>query len=596
MRALLRRQNIPLIAVAALLVFFVLLFPVTRQEDPDVWFHLSVGRHIWTTGEFPSMDDFLYTVPDGRPFTSHKWLFQATIYPVYLLFRMEGLVAVKSLLIGLSFLGLFFGAVTRRSFTPALAYFLIAFAAASGRFTIHPEIAGGLIFALMWRILSRPLTLSGTMYLAGLQVLWTNLHWSSILGPTLAASFAVAGIMERLLPGHRQRPGGSGRHFGTYFLLFLFLVAATLINPDGYRPLAETLRHVTAGDFRPALTGIGSSCILSLQGESAATRPWHLLALGLGAISFLACRRRIDYAHFLIFTAFGLLSLASERLLLFFSLLAIPIVTANIETLMESLPLSEKRWARAVPTLAAAAVIATLIMNKVTGIPYLIPYPKPCEPLSVADSDFLWPHRAAAFIVDNDLPGRIFNNSSSGSFLNWALFPRRSFINDNYSDPSTREEYARLERRPEEWDRFREKWGIEIVFLRLWPRVSPPETDRLTSPAPSVENPLLRRQRRCSCEGRARKQKAGGRTHRRLEPGAAGSGQDHPVRHERHLRHQGPHLGRDRHLPLAPGPGPNLPPPGGLHPPRRPRRPGGDRRGHGQKPRGKVKTAATAGD
>lgn len=477
-KALLRQQNIPIAAIAALLVVFVMLFPVTRQEDPDVWFHLSVGRHLWTAGEFPSMDDFLYTVPDGRPFTSHKWLFQSTIYPVYRLFRMEGLVAVKSLLISLSFLGLFFGAVTRRSFTPALAYFLVAFAAGSGRFTIHPEIAGGLILALMWRILSRPLTLSGTMYLAGLQVLWTNLHWSSILGPTLAAFFAVAGMMERLLPRHRQRPGEPARRPGAYFLLFLFLVATTLINPDGYRPLTETLRHVTAGDFQPTLTGVWTSGFLPLQGGSASTRPWHFLALGLGAVSFLACRRRIDLSHLLIFTAFGVLSLASEKLLLFFSLLAIPIVTANIDTLVENLPLSEKRWSRAGPGLAAAAVIITLIMNKVTGISYLIPYPKPCEPLSVADSGFLWPHRAAAFIVDNDLPGEIFNNYSSGSYLNWALFPRRIFINDDFADSSTREEYARLERRPEEWDRFSEKWGIETVFLRLWPRVSPP---RLTA-------------------------------------------------------------------------------------------------------------------
>jgi hypothetical protein len=478
-RALPGRRNVPLVAVGALLVLFVLLFPVTRQEDPDVWFHLSVGRHLWTTGEFPSMDHFLYTVPDDRLFTSHKWLFQSTIYPVYLLFRMEGLVAVKSLLIGISFLSLFFGAVTRRSFIPALAFFLTAFAAGSGRFTIHPEIAGGLIFALMWRILSRPLTLSGAMYMAGLQVLWTNLHWSSVLGPAMAASFAVAGTVESLLHSRRHhRPQAKERKPSAFLLLFILLVAATFINPDGHRPLAESLRQVTAGEFRPALAEIRDSCRLSLEGGGASTRPWHFLALGLGWTSFLACRRRIDFTHLFIFTVFGLLSLVSERLLLFFSLLAIPTVAANIETLTKNLPLPEGRRARAASALAAAAVIVTLIVNKVTGIPYLIPYPKPCEPLSVADSGFLWPHRAAAFIVDNGLPGRIFNNSSSGSYLNWAIPSRRTFINDDYADPGTREEYARLEKNPERWDSFSDEWGIETVFLRLWPRVSPP---RLTA-------------------------------------------------------------------------------------------------------------------
>lgn len=56
--------GLPRAAVGALLILFVLLFPLTRPEDPDVWFHLSAGRYVWTNGEYPGMNQFLFTYPE----------------------------------------------------------------------------------------------------------------------------------------------------------------------------------------------------------------------------------------------------------------------------------------------------------------------------------------------------------------------------------------------------------------------------------------------------------------------------------------------------------------------------------------------------
>jgi hypothetical protein len=102
-----------------------------------------------------------------------------------------------------------------------------------------------------------------------------------------------------------------------------------------------------------------------------------------------------------------------------------------------------------------------------------VPYPKPYEPLSAAASRFLWPRAAADFLVEEDLPDAVFNNFNSGNYLNWAIFPRRIFINGTLTHRKTEEVYAWIRQRPEQWDRLAGEWGIETVFIRLTPIIAP---------------------------------------------------------------------------------------------------------------------------
>ena len=458
-----------------MLIFFVLLFPVTRPEDPDVWFHLSVGERIWTGEGYPTMDRFLFTYPAETPSFHHEWLFQSSIYPLYRAAGMEGLVAVKAILIAGAFIWLFFSGMSGRAFYPSLFYFLVAFAAGSGRFYIKPEIAGAALLAVMWRLLAGPLTLRRVLALAALQVFWTNLHWSSILGVALAAAFALADAAGRLLPNRRSLETGtrSPSPWG-YPLLLAAVVAATLVNPDGVQPFIEPFRYFFTSGFLLPVAEVWPTHLALLRKDPTAFQTWYFLALALGSLSFLLNCRRLNLAHLFTFGGMALLSLSAERHVLFFSLLSVPIVNGNILSIVESRrPLFSRITEIAWPALAIV-VLTTLTLNKITGLPFLIPYPMPYEPLSAGDSEVLWPHRAAEFVVDRDLPGRIFNNFNSGNYLNWAIFPRKVYINGTFSHRPTEIEYADLKKSPGgKWDAFAEDRGVETVFFRLTPLIAP---------------------------------------------------------------------------------------------------------------------------
>lgn len=473
---LLHPANLPRVSVTALLVIFVLLFPVTRPEDPDVWFHLSVGRFIWTGGGYPGMELFLFSYPEGGPSYHHAWLFQSLIYPLYQSLGMKGLVAAKSLLIAASFLLLFFSSQRQRTFYPLLAYFLVAYASGSGRFYLRPEISGGLILAVMWSVLSRPLCLRGGLAIIGLQVLWTNVHWSSILGPAVVGAFAAADLAGRLLPLPRGwTTGARGSHWSSYPLLMIFILLATLLNPDGIRPFIEPFRYIGGGEFLLPVAELWPTHRALFRQGGPSFQLWYFTALALGILSFIANPKRICLAHLLVFVGLGILSLLVERHVLFFSLLALPIVGGNLAALIarRPAPAPSLTWRGISASLVAGFVLVTLLMNKITGVSFVLPYPKPYEPFSAGDSAFLWPHRAASVLLESRLPERIFNNFNSGNYLNWAIFPRRVYINGTFAHRETEEQYARLRKDPGQWDDFAEKMGIETVFFRLVPLITP---------------------------------------------------------------------------------------------------------------------------
>lgn len=466
--------GLPRGAVGALLIIFVLLFPLTRPEDPDVWFHLSAGRYVWTNGEYPGMDQFLYTYPADTPSSRHEWLFQVLVYPLYRALGMEALVVAKVLLIGAAFLGLFFTTVTRRSFYPALLYLLVAFAAGSGRFYIKPEIAGALILAIMWSVLSRPLSVRGAVSLVLLQVLWTNLHWSSILGVGLVAAFAAADVFGRLVKSSRHlSTGTSCATAAGYPLLLCAVAASTLVNPDGVRPFLEPFRYFFSTGFLLPVAETWPIHFAIFRKDPTSFQAWYFLALILGILGFAFSHRRLNLAHLFTFSGMALVALSAERHVLFFALISVPIVITSINTFLEERPPLPSPVPQAALALLSAIFLVTLTLNKVTGVSYLSPYPKPYEPLSAGESEFLWPRRAAAFLLDSRLPGRIFNNFNSGNYLNWAVFPRRIFINGTFSHRPTEVAYARIKSHLEEWDSFAEREGIGTVFFRLTPVIAP---------------------------------------------------------------------------------------------------------------------------
>ena len=81
------------LAVAmALSSFFV------PEINPDLFWHLSAGRHILQTGTIPRADFLSHTL-GGQPWCDFEWLTQLIYYPVYIVGGYAGFIVLRAVLL-----------------------------------------------------------------------------------------------------------------------------------------------------------------------------------------------------------------------------------------------------------------------------------------------------------------------------------------------------------------------------------------------------------------------------------------------------------------------------------------------------------------
>ncbi|MGE0707100.1 MAG: tetratricopeptide repeat protein [Planctomycetota bacterium] len=422
------------LAVALVVATGLLLAAWCLREDvqPDLYFHLAAGRWIWEHG-LPQRNVFLAPHPDHR-FVDHEWLFQALAWPAWQLGGARLLALAKGLAVLAGFAAL--AAATRRR-GPRLRWAVLAAATllAGGRFVLRPEVvslacAAGFTWALT-RLEERGPSRRMLIVLPSVQLLWSNAHGFSLLGPalvlvTLAARLAHAGLRrargDAPPPEERRALGGLAALAGAVCL-------ASLLNPYGLEaalyPFLVLLRTgqdaASAGlnyqvvelwsPFHPALAGQPEVVLFKLWLLAAA--PLWLLALargrsspGEGARAALLCASSLLYVRNLPFAAVGLA----------------PITVAGLGALDE---LARARLAAPVHergrrALTALAALAALLLARAVAADELhqnASYdPRPGTGLGEFTA---YPEAAAAL---DARPGAkaLFNNFGAGHYLIWA--------------------------------------------------------------------------------------------------------------------------------------------------------------------------------
>lgn len=228
------------LAAAAALVLAVTVQPF---RDPDVWWHLALGRYIVEHG-IPSHEPFSFLTA-GNPWVHQQWLYEVGLYrivssgpggPGLASLLMGGVAAVALLVAAL--------AVPRAGRVPG------AWLAAS-------MVLSGLVMAQVAGVRGQVITLLGAALVVLLVnrwregsaralwalpvvfLVWANLHAGFIVG------FAVLAIA--LLTASPLAPATSLRR-RPLLLAALACAAATLVNPAGpglYRYVAETFLNPT---------------------------------------------------------------------------------------------------------------------------------------------------------------------------------------------------------------------------------------------------------------------------------------------------------------------------------------------------------------
>jgi hypothetical protein len=409
--------------------------------DPDAWIHLATGRWMWQHHQLPIPDPFAWTTYLGQPvyaneyFTrdfnlKHEWLGQVVFYLIFAAGGPVGMVLFRALCITL-FCGVIGWIVYRRTgeFYAGLLAGLAAATLARGIANDRPYIVTYLLLALVLLIYERrrPLWLLPPLF-----VFWSNFHGGYFAGWVLMGAYCGEALVQRL----RGKPPADER------ALWGWSVAAFL-----------------AGGVNPAFFGILPAMIAYRQSFMQNTlREWHVpalnqlswyLALLVGAVIVLVwARRRVRIADWLMFLAFGGLSLMAQRNVIFLGMVG-PLV------IFSYLP-KPSRFFKPAAEYAIAALLAVGCAAAMTS----------GGAFQLRVASWKYPDGAIQFLKQHNVSAPMFNLYEWGGYLMWAAWPQeKTFIDGRALNESAFRDYWHVARNMADAQQVLDRYGVQVLLL-----------------------------------------------------------------------------------------------------------------------------------
>jgi hypothetical protein len=355
---------------------------------------LAIGRLAANAG-LGGPDPFLYSVP-GLRWRSPEWLGDLLLYGTYRAGGETALVGLKLVLMSAGWLMLY-QLARRRGGAPAVIVAL-AFVVLGGS---EWHMSERNEMHLHWLVPAYGLVLDNARRdrrwlwaLGPLGLLWANMHGSF----TFSWLLVGAALAEALFGEDRDRARARA--------LAIALVAHPLlpfISPEGLRVysfLVDHYRHKAdlkrlIREWRPP----------HLEAATVAQAPLHLLGI-IGLLSFLPRPNRRQVGGFLVFAAGLVMAYTTQRFLLLFGIVALPVIASNLGRVT---PLWRRRPAR--------ALAATLL---VAGVALLAPAIVEARRVPHAADQADYPARPAAWIAAYAPPGsRLFMPYTGSQWLMW---------------------------------------------------------------------------------------------------------------------------------------------------------------------------------
>ncbi len=229
LRAAKSRFGISLPLLVALAAFIaVLTAGIGLMNDPDIYWHIVVGRWILAHRAVPHVGIFSGSMPHA-PWVAHEWLAEAVFAPLFDGWGWNGLAVAAAVSFAAAL------AILTRALLRYLEpiHALAATAAAWGIMLPHllarPHILALPIMALWFAALveARERNRAPPLWLAGLMTVWANLHGGYMLGLVFAAFFAGEAVL--LAPTNAARVAAL-RQWSGFGAVSL---AAALLTPNG---------------------------------------------------------------------------------------------------------------------------------------------------------------------------------------------------------------------------------------------------------------------------------------------------------------------------------------------------------------------------
>lgn len=393
------------------LLLFTVVFAALLSKifDFDIWYHLSIGREVFTSLSIPKLEFLVYTNA-ANPVMLNEWGFGVLLYLAY---QLGGLPALT-----------IFNALTLTAIL-----WLLYRAAGNSQSSLAARIlvlAGLLVWGVHYSRYFRPeiilyLALAAELFLLEKFLIKQDLRWLLPIPPlalALAQAHPSAIFLIFVLGCYGLHVVWLNRHdkarlvkTGSWFLACIFATIITAaINPYGFAQLVEPFLfareskvHSQVAEFIPVLSS---------------PQKWtFLVVLGCAAVSVVYDKSRLILNSCLII-AFGVLALRYQRNLTLLTMVAyLPVSHALSEFLKlvsskTRARFQRKRWLEPhrffVVVAGLSIVLAFVHESSLSRWGFGI----------VAGA---LPTKSALVINTVKPKGRVFNHYDFGGYLGWAL-------------------------------------------------------------------------------------------------------------------------------------------------------------------------------
>lgn len=397
--------------------------------DPDLWWHLSNGRLMLTTGSIPHVDLYSFSAA-GHSWVMHEWLADLGMYMLFQLWGLPWLVATFAGIVTVAAICLYL-LLRRTGLVPAaaVALTLVGALAGSTAWGARPQLLNVLFFGLL--LLGLLEYRAGRLHawmLPPFIWLWANLHSAFLVGVIISGLFVAGEAFD----AWRSREGSMPRPRLTALAAALGVGALlSVINPFGIQTLLFSLGTLTSPLIQNNIQEWASPDFHSLPGLLVE----GFVFLMLGGLATGRVKARTS--EWLLAFALLYLALSSQRHVPLFVLGAAPFIgrcaQALLSTAASMLPPVARRAAGeaarrnrparpAGPSPALGAVNLALLLVVGTGmIAYrALPSLRPASEARAIAA--VLPVQATDALQRIGRPVRVFNYYDYGGYLVWRLY------------------------------------------------------------------------------------------------------------------------------------------------------------------------------
>ena len=469
------KKLLNLIATISILPIFL-----TAKMDPDMWWHLRLGKEIIEKGTF--INNLTYTC-STYTWINHSWLSDVLMYWIENNF---GLLALSFIFFLIILVGVYFNYKTftyflkqqsiKETLIKRLFFIVVSFFILTGFLAIRPQIITfvfiSILFNRLIRIYYERLSKKDILIFVILFMLWPNLHGGFAIGYALIGLFILAALGKFAIYVFEH---SNGKQFypllkksKKFIYILLITLPLSLINPFGLDAWKEVLNNLLNSQNSSYISEWSS---INLKQEYGLM--YFLLFIGILVLMIL--NKRINYLKLSLLLIFGLFSLYTVR----YILIAVPIVSilfclefiyfySGLKKLVLEDDISKyvRSMFNLIPYFLITLIAIGSIFNLVTW----------ANTLSKNTIEFAtYPYKSVEFLQQHPeyLKLNFLNDYGWGGYLSWFMQDKKWFIDGRMAvwdcsglETSILKDYIEVEALNRDWKSVLNYYNIQGILMK----------------------------------------------------------------------------------------------------------------------------------